>query len=210
MPLDIITYTLGPLDNNTYLLGDSTTQQAVLVDPTFECENILEEIQRTGWTLTAVWVTHAHFDHMVGVETVSQVFQPALPIGLHPADLPLWRSGALADQFGLRSFHPPEPTLQFSDNQELCIGNEVIRVLHTPGHSRGSVVFYCASAGACLTGDLIFRGSVGRTDLVGASLSMLMESLQTRILTLPMETRLLPGHGEETTVEDEVRNNPFL
>ncbi len=210
MPLEIITFTLGPLGNNTYLLGDSRSRQAVLVDPSFDCESIIEDLKGQGWKLNTVWVTHAHFDHMASVETVSQSFQPPLPVGLHPADLPLWRSGALSDQFGLREFRPPEPTILFSDWEELPIGNEVVVVSHTPGHSRGSVIFYSASAGACLTGDLIFSGSIGRTDLVGGSLSTLMDSLQAKILTLPMETRLLPGHGEETTVGEELRNNPFL
>ena len=210
MPLEIFTYTLGPLGNNTYLLGDTQSKQAVIVDPSFECESILDEIRDKGWKLKAIWVTHAHFDHMVSVKDISQSIQPPLPIGLHPADLPLWRSGALADQFGLRDFHPSEPSIMFSDGEELLIGKEVVRVEHTPGHSRGSVIFYNANAGACLTGDLIFRGSIGRTDLVGGSLSTLMESLQAKIITLPAETRLLPGHGEETTVGEEMRNNPFL
>jgi glyoxylase-like metal-dependent hydrolase (beta-lactamase superfamily II) len=210
MPLEIITFTLGPLGNNTYLLGDTQSKQAVIVDPSFECESIIEDIHAKGWKLNAIWITHAHFDHMAGVDAVLQAFHPDLPIGLHPADLPLWRSGALADQFGLRDFHPPEATILFSDGEELQIGNEELRVDHTPGHSHGSVVFYSASAGACLTGDLIFSGSIGRTDLVGGSLTTLMESLQAKILTLPLETRLLPGHGEETTVGEEMRNNPFL
>ncbi|HWQ46079.1 MAG TPA: MBL fold metallo-hydrolase [Longilinea sp.] len=210
MTLEIATYVLGPLSNNTYLLGDSLSRQAVLIDPSFDSENLLEIIRAENWKLTAIWVTHAHFDHMVGVEAVSQSTTPPLPVGLHPADRLLWRSGALADQFGLREFHPPEPTILFSEGQELTIGDESVRVDHTPGHSPGSVIFYSASAGTCLTGDLIFRGSIGRTDLVGGNLSVLMASVQEKILTLPPETRLLPGHGEETTVAEEMRNNPFL
>jgi hydroxyacylglutathione hydrolase len=210
MALEIIPYALGPLANNSYLLVDNQTRQAVIVDPSFESHVIASKIIDDRLQLTQVWLTHAHFDHIAGAKLYSEFSQPPLPIGLHPDDLDLYRQGGGAAQFGIEMPAMPEPTLFFSDKQVLMVGQEPLEVRHTPGHSRGHVIFYAAQANAALVGDLIFYEGVGRTDLPGGSSTKLLKSIYTQVLTLPPETRLLPGHGEETSVEHEKEYNPFI
>jgi hydroxyacylglutathione hydrolase len=210
MTLEIKTFPLGPLANNTYLLVDRQARQAVIVDPTFDSHHILESILKDGLTLTQIWLTHAHFDHTAGAKLFSELSQPPIPISLHPADLELYRTGGGASMFGIDMIDLPEPSFFFEHGQLLSVGTEQVEIRHTPGHSPGHVILYAPQASAALTGDLIFQNSVGRTDLPGGNGMHLLESIYHHILTLPPETRLLPGHGPETTVQDEVDNNPYL
>ncbi len=210
MSLEILTFPLGPLQNNTYVLVDSQTNQAVIVDPTFDSHQIVQTILERQIRLEQVWLTHAHFDHIAGAKLFSESRQPPLPIRIHPDDLDLYHSGGGAGMFGINMPQMPEPSLFFAHGQLLRVGSQTVEVRHTPGHSRGHVIFYAPQAGAAIVGDLIFQSSVGRTDLPGASSTQLLKSIYTQVLTLPPETRLLPGHGEETTVQDEADNNPYL
>lgn len=206
----VVPFTLGPLANNTYLAADPTTGEAVAVDPSFESEPLLTEVAGRGWKLAAVWLTHAHFDHIAGTNLLRDKLGERIPIGLHPADLPLWREHGGAGLFGF-SFHAGEdPTLLLDHGLGLTVGNIPVEVRHTPGHSPGHVVFVVSSAGLVFSGDLIFYRSVGRTDLPGGSSVLLARSIREQIYTLPPETRLLPGHGPETTVGDELKDNPFV
>lgn len=210
MSLEIKTFALGPLANNTYLLIDSVNRQAVIVDPTFDSHYVVETIVKEGLTLTQIWLTHAHFDHTAGVKLYSQLRQPPLEIGLHPADLELYRSGGAADIFGIEMITLPEPAVFFEHGQLLSVGEEQVEVRHAPGHTPGHVLFYAPQASALLTGDLIFKNGVGRTDLPGGDSMQLLASIYHQVLPLPPETRLLSGHGPETTVQDEVDQNPYL
>ena len=210
MPLVIVTIQLGPMENNSYLIADPETHQAAVIDPSFESEPVLEEAAQRGWTLTQVWLTHAHFDHIAGVRTVTESTQPHLPVGLHPADLPLWKQGGGARFFGFQIDPGPKPTIAFSHGQTLRLGSQTVEVRHTPGHTDGHVVFYAPEGSFAVCGDLIFYHGVGRTDLPGGSHQTLLQSIREHILTLPPTTRLLCGHGPETTVEEEKRENPFL
>ncbi len=210
MPLEIVSLALGPMENNTYLIADTETREAVVVDPSFDSQIVLEEAKRRNWKLTAIWLTHAHFDHIAGVKLLSEAFQPRLPVGLHPDELPLWKQGGGGRIFGMHVDPGPEPALHFEHEQTLCLGKHEIEVRHTPGHTPGHVIFYSSEAGVVLCGDLIFYHSVGRTDLPGGNLEDLLQSIHTQILTLPPTTRLLSGHGLETTVEEEKKENPFL
>ncbi len=211
MSLDIITLTLGPMENNTYLAADLDTREAVIIDPSFGSETVLSEASARGWKLTGIWLTHAHFDHIAGIQTLVNALQPgALPVGLHPADLPLYQESGGARAFGLHLPPGPEPSILFKHKQALSVGWQTLRVLHTPGHTPGHVVFYSAETGAALCGDLIFYHSVGRTDLPGGDFDALLESIRSQIFTLPPATRLLCGHGPETTVAEEAQNNPFF
>ena len=209
MPIEIVTLVLGPLENNTYLVADKATHQAVVVDPSFGSLAVLDEAAARGWTLQQVWLTHAHFDHIAGVVEVCATFTPPLPVGLHPLDLDLWDEKGHADQFGFPLELGPRPSFFFTREQALALGEEVFEVRHVPGHTRGHVAFYHAS-GVMLAGDLIFKNGVGRTDLPGGDPEMLLASIRDQVLTLPDATRLLPGHGPETTVGEERLNNPFL
>ena len=210
MPLEIITLQLGPMDNNSYLAADPLTGEAVAIDPSFESQVILETIDQHGWELVAVWLTHAHFDHITGVKTLIQAAKKPLPVGLHPADLPIWRQGGGARLFGMQIEPGPEPTLRFRPNQILSLGSQTLEVRHTPGHTPGHVAFHSAESQAIFTGDLIFHHGVGRTDLPGGNHDQLLQSIRDHILTLPPTTRLLSGHGPETTVQEELAENPFL
>lgn len=209
MPIEVVRLALGPLDNNTYLLADSDQKVAVVVDPSFGSQAVLDEVAMRGWSLRQIWLTHAHFDHLAGVYEIEADYQPALPVGLHPADLPLWENRGDADQFGLTLDPGPRPTLWFEHGQHLSLGNEVIEVRHVPGHTPGHVAFYHAS-GILWVGDLIFKNSVGRTDLAGGNFDVLLASIRSQVFSLPDATRLLPGHGPETNVGAERAGNPFV
>lgn len=211
MAFEIITMQLGPMENNTYLIADRQTGQAVAIDPSFDSENLPREAARRGWTLTAVWLTHAHFDHIAGVKTVAESADPHLPVGLHPLDLPLWQHAGGARLFGLNNIETgSDPQIAFAHGQILRLGGSKIEVRHAPGHTPGHVVFYSAEDGVTFAGDVIFFRGVGRTDLPGGDHHTLIQSIRDQILSLPAHTRLLCGHGPETTVGDETAENPFL
>jgi len=210
MTLEIHTYPLGPLATNTYVLVDPISKLAVVIDPTFNSRYVVKAIHEGGWKPFQVWLTHAHFDHTAGVQTICELVEPPLPIGIHPDDLPLYHDGGGAHHFGIDMPPLPEPTLLFNHGQILKIGEEMIEVRHTPGHSPGHVIFYIPQAKTAITGDLIFKQGVGRTDLDGGSHTKLLKSISTSVLSLPRETRLLSGHGPATTVGEEIDTNPYL
>jgi hydroxyacylglutathione hydrolase len=210
MPLEILTFVLGPLENNTYAIVDPLTHNAVLVDPSFNIEEAVESLDRSGWKINAVWITHAHFDHIAGVNNLPAAMQQGLSIGLHPLDLPLWQEGGGARMFGFHLGKLPQPNLLFQHGQLLSLGDETVEVRHTPGHSPGHVSFYVPSANTLLSGDVIFHHSIGRTDLPGSDYSQLVTSIRAEVYTLPPETRPLSGHGPATTVAEEITNNPFV
>ena len=210
MSLEIIPIVLGPIENNTYLIADGESGEAALIDPSFDAAQVVDTARERGWKLTRIWLTHAHFDHFAGARDVADRFAPPLPIGLHGGDLVLWRNGGNAANFGLSIRTGAEPEVNFYHGQTLHLGAQTLEVRHTPGHTPGHVIFYCADAGVAFVGDLIFYRGVGRTDLPGGSTSALLHSIRTQVFTLPPATRLLSGHGPQTTVEEEKRENPFL
>jgi glyoxylase-like metal-dependent hydrolase (beta-lactamase superfamily II) len=203
MGLEIVTFQLGPMQNNTYLIADGESGQAVVIDPSFDSEIILTKAVELGWKLTAIWLTHAHFDHIAGVKTLADAFEPALPVGLHPLDLPMLKQNGGSRLFGMKIDPVPAPAIHFDHGQVLWLGQQQIEVRHTPGHTPGHVVFSAAQSGVVFCGDLIFYHGVGRTDLAGGDYPTLLQSIHTQIFTLPPETRLLSGHGPETTVSEE-------
>lgn len=207
--LTIVPFVLGPVETNAYLVADPADGAAVVIDPAWDGQVIVDEAHRRGWRIGSIWLTHAHFDHFGGVALIARA--TGAPIALHPDDLPLWRFSGGASLFGLRHFDPgPEPTLPLAHGMRLLIGSQKIEVRHTPGHTPGHVVFVAPASNLVFCGDLIFYGGVGRTDLPGGSWETLQQSIRTQILTLPDTTRLLAGHGPETTVGRERSANPFL
>lgn len=213
MRLEIIRLTLGPLPNNVYLLGDHASGDAVVVDPSFEGQVVLDRAAALGWTLNAIWLTHGHFDHLAGAGEIAGAFNPALPVGLHPGDRAWYAQEGGAGQFGMTIPPLPEVALAFEDGMALGLRADaptVAEVRHAPGHSAGHVMFYVESLNTLLCGDVIFRQGIGRTDLAGGDQATLLESIRTQVFSLPDETRLLPGHGPETTVGFEKAHNPFL
>jgi hydroxyacylglutathione hydrolase len=210
MTLEIIDFVLGPVQTNAYLLADPQSGEAAVIDPGWDGEQILDEAQNRGWRIGNIWLTHAHFDHLGGAGAVADGSNPPPPVALHPEDYPLWRMQGGAPFFGMRIDPGPEPTIDLHHGQVLHLGSNRLEVRHAPGHTAGHVVFYCAAAKVCFCGDVVFGGSIGRTDLPGGNYQTLMNSIKTQILTLPDETRLLSGHGPATTVGEERRTNPFL
>ena len=208
--IEIVSMVLGPVMTNAYLVGDSESKTGVVIDPAWDGERIAGEAKRRGWKVEAIWLTHAHFDHIGGIAGLLKSVQPAPKIALHPVDLPLYSVQGGAALFGMRIEPAPEPSLHLVDRQVLNLGDYCFEVRHCPGHTPGHVVFYCAKDKVVFCGDVIFEGSIGRTDLPGGDYDTLINSIRTQILTLPDETRLLSGHGGETTVGLERRTNPFL
>jgi glyoxylase-like metal-dependent hydrolase (beta-lactamase superfamily II) len=201
------------MDNNAYFLGEEGGGDAVVIDPTFESGILLSAAQEKGWSLRQIWLTHGHFDHIAGAGEIAQAFTPHLPIALHPADEDWYQHTGGAAQFGLNIAQPPDPTIHFKHGMSLQLdpaGPAVATVLHAPGHSPGHVMFYCESLGVLFCGDVIFRMGIGRTDLPGGDMAALQETIRSQVFTLPDETRLLPGHGPESTVGFEKKHNPFL
>jgi hydroxyacylglutathione hydrolase len=200
-------FILGPLENNTYLLTDREKSEAVIIDPSFDSTQLSKILFQEGFHLSQVWITHAHFDHTIGIFD--------LPLGdiriaLHAADMGLWRSGGGAENFNIPKKVYPGISLDLSRMGTVRIGNTSVKVLHTPGHTPGHVAFYLREEKMAFVGDLIFKNGIGRTDLPGGDYLTIIQSIQEKIFTLPEDTRLLPGHGPETTVSIERASNPFL
>jgi hydroxyacylglutathione hydrolase len=208
--LEIVTFTLGPAITNAYLVADSETREAAVIDPAWDGEVILAEAETRGWRIAHLWYTHAHFDHIGGAGTIADALNPLPLVALHPADHVLWRAEGGAPLFGFKIDPGPEPTIDLTHGQILKLGNIRFEVRHTPGHTPGLCVFYVESDSVCFCGDLIFRDSVGRTDLPGGDWGALVKSIREQIFTLPDETRLLSGHGPETTVKNEKQFNPYV
>ncbi|MBG0771932.1 MAG: MBL fold metallo-hydrolase [Anaerolineaceae bacterium] len=213
MNLEIVRLTLGPLPNNVYLLGDRDSGDAVVIDPSYDSKKVLARAESLGWTLRQIWLTHAHFDHIAGAAELAAAFDPPLSIGLNVRELDWYHNEGGAGMFGLSIQQPPEPSILFEDGMQLSFaqgGETAAEVLLAPGHSLGHVMFYVPSLSALICGDVIFREGIGRMDLEGGNMAELVKSIRENVFTLPDETRLLPGHGPESTVGYEKEFNPFL
>lgn len=208
--LKIIPLTLGPVETNAYLVADSNRGEAVVIDPAWDGELILKESKNQGWTINQIWLTHAHFDHIAGARAIVDQKKPSPPIALHAADLPLYNMQGGAPLFGMKINPAPKPEINLQTQNSLQVGGYQFKVIHTPGHTPGHVVFYCPAEKTIFCGDLIFKGSVGRTDLPGGSYQALIHSIQTCILVLPDDVRLFSGHGPETTIGIERAYNPYF
>ncbi len=199
-------FVVGPLQENCWLLTDPAARVAVLVDPGDEASRLLSAVADSGCTLQAIWLTHAHFDHLGAVAAI--VRQHDVPVRLHPLDRPLYDlAAASALRFGLSVEQPTTDTVPLADGDMLSLGAARFLVWHLPGHAPGHVAFI--GENLCVSGDLLFEGSIGRTDLPGCDPQAMQRSLE-RLTTLPPETRVLSGHGEATTIARERTSNPFL
>jgi len=208
--LEIISFELGPVVTNVYLVADSESKKAVVIDPAWDGDVVVEAAQGHGWRITDVWLTHAHFDHLAGTAAIAAEIDPPPQVALHPDDLPLWQHQGGAPFFGMHIDPGPEPNISLAHGQRLRLGSYEFEVRHAPGHTPGHVVFYNKTEKLAFCGDVVFRGSIGRTDLPGGDYRTLIDSIHSQILSLEDETRLLCGHGPETTVGEERLGNPFL
>jgi hydroxyacylglutathione hydrolase len=171
---------------------------------------MVEVVEGKGIDIAAVLLTHAHLDHVEGVPVIRKAI--SAPIYLHPGDRRLYDAVEMqARAFNLPPLGElPSPDQEMEHGEVLTFGECRFQVRHAPGHSPGHVIFYCAEEAVAFVGDVVFQGAIGRADLVGGDFYQLMESIKAQVLTLPNETRLLCGHGPETTVEWERKTNPFL
>ena len=208
--LEIIPFVLGPVATNAYMIADADTGEAAVIDPAWDGQLIAAEARQRNWQIKQIWITHAHFDHIGGVGDLASELEMAPIIALHPNDRPLWEAQGGAALFGFSLPASPSPTLNLAQSMKLNLGSITFEVRHTPGHTPGHCIFYCANARVCFCGDLIFHDSVGRTDLPGGDWETLVTSIRTQVFSLPDETRLLSGHGPETTVGQEKNGNPFV
>lgn len=210
MPLKLRQQISGPLENNVIFLVDEDDREGILFDPSFDPHEVLTVIENEKITLTAILFTHGHFDHFAGLAYLLTQLKSTPRVGLHPADLQLWRQGGGSVQFRIPIEFPADPDLLLEHGQKLPLGQYSIEVRHTPGHSPGSVIFHIPAIQTALVGDLIFYRGVGRTDLDGGSFLTLRDSIKTQVFTLPPDTILIPGHGPNSTVSDEMRYNPYI
>ena len=205
---DVLCLTNGAFAENCYVVADRAVGEAVLVDPGEEADLFLARLQSERLRLTAVWLTHAHLDHVLGVATIKA--RTGVPVWLHPADRLLYDH--VPDQaralMGVELDPLPPPDHDIVPGRSLAVGGHTFEVRHVPGHSPGSVAL--VGGGAALVGDALFAGSVGRTDLPGGNSGLLLASIRTQLLSLPDETVVYPGHGPETTIGRERATNPFL
>jgi len=208
--LSIVSLTLGPVMTNTYIVADENTGECVVIDPADDGKKIASEIDERGWHLLSIWLTHAHFDHMGGTADLADNSNPPPPVALHAEDNQLWRIQGGAAFFGMKIDPGPEPTIELKNGQEANIGEYKFQVLHAPGHAPGHVMFYNNSESVLFCGDVIFQGSIGRTDLPGGDFDTLIHSIETQVMTLPDETILLSGHGPQSSVGVERQYNPFV
>jgi len=212
--------TVTAFQQHTRIVGCETTKQAICIDPGDEAERIVETLERFNLNLQAIALTHAHLDHVGGVAALKKL-KPSAKINLHKGDELMYRGlpeqpawlGIPRSQWetlGL-TFEPPPPVDEYwTDGQTYAVGELNFKVLHCPGHTPGHVVFYAPEERKVFVGDVLFAGSIGRTDLPGGSTEQLLDSIKNKLLTLDDDVTVYSGHGPLTTIGEERLTNPFL
>lgn len=198
---------VGLLQTNCYIVGCEDTKEGAIIDPGGDAKRILAEVERLGLRIKYIINTHGHFDHILANKEVVKATEA--PLAIHCADAPMLTKGGGAFFFGIIGKASPPADIMLDESQVLTMGKIELKVLHTPGHSPGSICLYNEEEGVLFDGDVLFNMGIGRTDLPGGNYSVLMDSIQ-RLLALPDETTVYPGHGPPTTIGQERCNNPFL
>ena len=203
------TFPVGPLHCNCTILGDEITHEAVVVDPGDNIPEILSRLQKHGLTLRQIIVTHAHIDHVGGAALLRK--STGAPVVMNQRDLELLAMMDMqAGWLGVPTPQVAPPDASAEDGLTVGLATLPAQVLHTPGHTPGSICLLLPDHDLLLAGDTLFAGSIGRTDLPGGDGRQILRSLRERLLVLPDATRVLPGHGPETTIGEERQSNPFL
>lgn len=198
---------LGPLGNNTYLLTCPATLETAVVDVGFEPGAVIDVVRHAGLKVRWLLGTHAHYDHAAGMRTVQEAVGGVY--ALHPEDRPMLAAlNVQAQMFDFPPAQAPEVGHDLADGESIAIGEERLEVIFTPGHSPGHCSF--RQGDVCWVGDVLFAGSVGRTDLPGGSFETLVHSIRERLFPLGDDLACLPGHGPATTIGEERRHNPFV
>jgi glyoxylase-like metal-dependent hydrolase (beta-lactamase superfamily II) len=200
---------VGPLQCNCSILGDETSLEAIVVDPGDDIPHILSVLDKHNLTVRQIVITHAHIDHIAGAHRLKRL--TGAPILYNQNDLPLVEMMDMqAGWLGIPTPEVPPPDDTLDDGKRIAIIGLTGSILHTPGHTQGSVCLYLPDHSLLLAGDTLFAGSVGRTDLPGGNSRQLIASINNRLLTLPDDVTVIPGHGPRTTIAAEKETNPFL
>lgn len=209
MTTEILSLTLGAFATNCYIVGNRETGEALVIDPVDEAALLVRSASQRGWTIRLILATHGHLDHILAAADLVQLTGAAFQI--HRAS-PRLQPAPLADDFLQQLFPPlPRPDHCFGDEDEQTgIDGIALLTIFTPGHAPDHVAFYSPQSGVLFGGDCLFAGSIGRSDFPNADLQTLMRSITQRLMTLPDETRVLPGHMGSTTIGAERDSNPFL
>lgn len=210
MALQIQMIPVTPFQQNAALLWDDVSREAVLTDVGGEAERLLSAVSQHQLKLQAIWLTHGHLDHASGVADLTE--QQSVPVlGPHQSD-DYWLQALpeITANYGFPVSKPLTPTRWLEDGDELSVGEHKFIVYHIPGHTPGHVVFYSQANNLLIAGDVLFRESIGRTDFPGGNHADLIHGIQSKLLTLPDSTRVLPGHGPMTTIGHEKLHNPYL
>jgi glyoxylase-like metal-dependent hydrolase (beta-lactamase superfamily II) len=198
-----------PLASNCFLVGDRASGEAVLIDPGEFSEEVAGLTAPEGFRVGRILLTHGHFDHLLGAEAARRAL--GAPLWLHADDLPqLARLPALVERFGFGSAAAPAIDHHPEDGETFALGAHEVRVIHTPGHSAGGICLWIPGSKLLFTGDTLFRGSVGRTDLPGGDWEALARSIREKLFPLGDDVRFFSGHGEPGLLGDERRDNPFV
>lgn len=203
------TFPVGPLQCNCTILGDEAAGEAIVIDPGEEVGRIHRRLQALGLKLKQILITHGHIDHVGGALKLKQL--TGAPILMNEADLEqLDLMDKQAAWLGVATPETAPPDESLADSRSVGLEHYQASVLHTPGHTQGSVCLHFAPLNLLIAGDTLFAGSIGRTDLPGGNTGQILDSIHTRLLSLPDETQVIPGHGPVTTIAAERRGNPFL
>lgn len=206
--LQIAHYMVGPVQTNCYFAINKETKEALVIDPGEEAARLMQQIREQGLTVAAILLTHGHFDHAGAAEELSTLCNA--PIYAHEAEKETLESEKLNACWMIGRKETYRADLFVKDEQELDLAGFHIRVLFTPGHTKGGCCYYFPYENVVFSGDTLFQMSVGRTDLEGGSMSQIVRSIQEKLMPLPEQTVVYPGHGEATTIETERMYNPYL
>lgn len=203
------TIVVGPLDVNCYIAADEKTKEAVCIDPGGDVDEVMAELENDKLCLKYIINTHAHFDHVGGNAVLKKT--TGAKFAIHKDDAVLLKDAAgQSAVFGMKTASSPQPDIFLKDGDKIIIDNLMLNVIHTPGHTPGGICLMIKNEKILFTGDTLFAGSIGRTDLPGGSYKDIMSSIKDKILPLGDDVKVFPGHGPETTIEQERKFNQFL